>query len=201
MVYVPGSFVKKLYKKAISSLVATGTEDHFLSEGESGGHALKSLSCHMIQREPSCSTTPIRYVLRWPLTYYLAVSTCGMLSVSSTCCYPQTRSSTSPPSYLAFAIRHAIKELDTHAQVEASASVWRESRGKISPIFGNCKMHMIIYTKLRKARLFETDFSAAAVTPGRNSTRPRMPLYPEYLVSVWIGSSRCVSGHRKSWRR
>jgi len=34
MVCVPGSFVKKLHEKAINGLVATGTEDHFLSEGD-----------------------------------------------------------------------------------------------------------------------------------------------------------------------
>jgi len=52
------------------------------------------------------------------------------------------RSFTNPPPSR---IRHATKELGTCAQVEAFASLWSESWSKVPPIFGNCKMHMIIH--------------------------------------------------------
>jgi hypothetical protein len=51
-----------------------------------------------------------------------------------------------PISYIASVIRSAIQELGTRAQVEAFASMWRESSGKLPPFFGDVGMHMITFS-------------------------------------------------------
>ena len=90
-----------------------------------------------------------------------------------------------PLGHVALAIRHAIQELGTRAQVEAFAAMWRESSGKLPPFFGNHGMHMITFSDWTKAGLVGTDFSAAVVTPGRD--HKRKPGRPSYIQNNQFG--------------
>ncbi|KAF4625251.1 hypothetical protein G7Y89_g12920 [Cudoniella acicularis] len=94
-----------------------------------------------------------------------------------------------PLSHIASSIRHAIKDLGTRAQVEAFAGMWRESQGRLPPFFGDRSMHMITFSNWSKARLFETDFSAAVVTPKdrEDRERGRKPGTPSYIQNNQFG--------------
>jgi hypothetical protein len=83
---------------------------------------------------------------------------------------------------IASMIRQAIKELGTRVQVEAFTAMWRESSAKLPPFFSETDMHMITYLNWRKARPFESDFSAAVIDSGP-ANRERKPVRPSYVRS------------------
>ncbi|KAI0125636.1 hypothetical protein BJ170DRAFT_684896 [Xylariales sp. AK1849] len=100
--------------------------------------------------------------------------------------FPVSDIASKPLGHVASTIRQAIKELGTRAQVEAFAAMWRESSSKLPPFFGNSGMHMITYSNWGKARLFETDFSAAVVNTGPASGN-RKPGRPSYIQNCQFG--------------
>ncbi|KAH6658522.1 hypothetical protein BKA67DRAFT_656711 [Truncatella angustata] len=88
--------------------------------------------------------------------------------------------------HVASTIRQAIKELGTRNQVEAFTAMWRESSAKLPPFFGDSGMHMVTFSNWSKARLFETDFSAALANPGPADEK-RKPARPSYIQNCQFG--------------
>ncbi|KAK9772522.1 putative Acyltransferase [Seiridium cardinale] len=70
-----------------------------------------------------------------------------------------------PLGNLALSVRQALEQLGSRSQIDAYAALWRQSWGRLPPLFGDPGMHMITISNWAKARLFNTDFSAAIV-PG-----------------------------------
>ncbi|KAI1879838.1 hypothetical protein JX265_001459 [Neoarthrinium moseri] len=91
-----------------------------------------------------------------------------------------------PLGRVASTFRQTIKALGTRAQVEAFASMWRESSAKLPPFFGDSGMHMVTYSNWCKARLFETDFSAA-VPNWEPTEKMQKPLRPTYIQNCQFG--------------
>jgi hypothetical protein len=175
MVCVPGSFVAKLRETALKDLVNVGMENPFLSEGDVLCAWWTRLAIsHLPRNSQRLIVLNNAYSLRAPLAADLLPSgayvsnAIGFLPVL----LPAHEILSQPPSHVASAIRHAIKELGTRDQVESFAALWRSSWGKLPPFFGDSGMLMLTYSNWSKARLFETDFSAAVVTPGTGKGRP-----------------------------
>jgi hypothetical protein len=181
MVCVPGPFVTKLREEALADIEPNPKMCPFLSEGD----VLCAWWTRLAISNLSSKRTVVlnnAYSLRKPLAEDLLPSNNGPY-VSNAIGFlnvllPAHEIFDKPLSHVAFAIRHAIQELGNRAQVEAFAAMWRESSGKLPPFFGNSGMHMITFSNWSKAGLFETDFSAAAVTPGKESgEKPGRPSY------------------------
>jgi hypothetical protein len=181
MVCVPGPFVTKLREEALADIKRNPEMGTFLSEGD----VLCAWWTRLAISNLSSKRTVVlnnAYSLRKPLAEDLLPSNNGPY-VSNAIGFlnvllPAHEIFDKPLSYVASAIRHTIQELGTRAQVEAFAAMWRESSGKLPPFFGNRGMHMITFSNWSKAGLFETDFSAAAVTPGKESgEKPGRPSY------------------------
>ncbi|KUJ12620.1 uncharacterized protein LY89DRAFT_757174 [Mollisia scopiformis] len=193
MVCVPGSFMAKIRKEAMAELEMAANSDQgtFLSEGDVLCAWWTRLAISQLPRT-SKRTVVLNnaYSLRKPLSKDLLPSNggpyisnaIGFLNVL----LPVNEIFSKPLSYVALAIRNAINQLGTRAQVEAFASMWRESSStKLPPFFGNSGMHMITFSNWSKARLFETDFSAAVITPGNGSGRK--PGRPSYIQNNQFG--------------
>ncbi|TVY83701.1 Transcriptional regulator sdnM [Lachnellula suecica] len=182
MVCVPGSLVAKLRETALAELAADGIKTPFLSEGDVLCAWWTRLAIsHLPQNSQRTVVLNNAFSLRAPLSADLLPKASGGY-VSNAIGFinvllPAYQVFDKPLSHVAFAIRNAIKELGTRPQVEAFAAMWRESQGRLPPFFGDRAMHMITFSNWSKARLFETDFSAAVVTPGKNSRNPGMPSY------------------------
>ncbi|KAK9795631.1 putative Acyltransferase [Seiridium cardinale] len=87
-------------------------------------------------------------------------------------------------------IRAAIQDLGTRSQTEAFMSLWRTARGRLPPLFGDTGMYMLTFSNWNRARLFETDFSAAVVAGPDNehSTESRQSVgRPAYLQNTQSG--------------
>lgn len=181
MVCVPGPFVAKLREEALADIQSNPEMCSFLSEGD----VLCAWWTRLATPDLSSKTTVVlnnAYSLRKPLAKDLlpinngpyVSNAIGFLNVLLTAQEIFDR----PLSHVASAIRYSIEELGTREQVEAFAAMWRESSGKLPPFFGNRGMHMITFSNWSKAGLFETDFSAAVVTPGKEfGKKPGRPSY------------------------
>ena len=77
-----------------------------------------------------------------------------------------------PLGFVAWQIRQSIEEFRQRRQVEAFAALWRASRYKILPVFGNSAMYVVSCSNWTKAKLFETDFSAAVIKHGASASKP-----------------------------
>ncbi|KAL6792560.1 hypothetical protein GGI42DRAFT_334957 [Trichoderma sp. SZMC 28013] len=181
MVCVPGSFVESLRNEAIGELTANGTEDPFLSEGDVLCAWWTRLAVSHLPR--STQKTVVlnnAYSLRKSLETDLlpkgapyVSNAIGFINVLLPVQYIFEK----PLSYIAAATRNAINELGSRSQVEAFSALWRESRGKIPPFFGDGSMHMITYSNWSKAKLFKTDFSAAVIKSCNEGGKSGLPTY------------------------
>ncbi|CZR51145.1 related to LysR family regulatory protein [Phialocephala subalpina] len=181
MVCVPASFVTKLRETALKEIADDSEKPPFLSEGDilCAWWTRVAIS-HLPQDSQRTIVLNNAYSLRAPLAADLLPSSSvyvsnaiGFINVL----LPAHEVFSKPLSYVASAIRHSIKELGTRTQVEAFTAMWRESQGKLPPFFGDRGMHMITFSNWSKARLFETDFSAAVIKPGKKSRGPGVPSY------------------------
>ncbi|KAF8848132.1 hypothetical protein BDZ45DRAFT_754153 [Acephala macrosclerotiorum] len=181
VVCVPASFVTKLHETALKCVAAGNQKPLFLSEGDILCAWWTRLAIsHLPHDSQRIIVLNNAYSLRAPLAADLLPS--GSVYVSNAIGFlnvllPACEVFEKPLSYVASMIRNSIKELGTRDQVEAFAAMWRESQGKLPPFFGDRGMHMITFSNWSKARLFETDFSAAVIKPGKESRKPGTPSY------------------------
>ncbi|KAM0444459.1 hypothetical protein ACHAO4_010154 [Trichoderma viride] len=181
MVCIPGSFIASLRAKAMEELASAGVDQPFLTEGD----VLCALWTRVaISHLPNNSQKLVvlnnAYSLRTALEADLlpkgapyASNAIGFIHVFSNA----QEIFKKPLCYAAFPIRSGIQQLGTRAQVEAFASLWRESSVKLPPLFGSSRIHMITYSNWSKARLYELNFSAATVKPGEGNKKPGFPTY------------------------
>lgn len=188
MVCVPGPFVAKPREEALADIASKPEMCPFLSEGD----VLCAWWTRLAISNLSSKRTVVlnnAYSLRKPLAKDLLPSNTGPY-VSNAIGFlnvllPGHEIFDKPLSHVAYAIRHAFQELGTRAQVEAFAAMWRESSGKLPPVFGDRGMHMITFSNWSKAGLFQTDSSAAVMTPGKASGRK--PGRPSYIQNNQFG--------------
>lgn len=195
VVCVPASFLAKLRKTTQADLDASDAADKptFLSDGDVLCAWWARLAVSHLPRDSSRTVVLNNaYSLRAPLADDLLPTAAGPY-VSNAIGFipvllPARDVLASPLGDTAAAIRRAVAALGTRAQVEAFAAEWRVSRGRLPPFFGDSGMHMVTYSNWAKARLFETDFSAAIVAPGGGvggSTTPRGR--PSYIQNNQFG--------------
>lgn len=181
MVCIPGSFIATLRRKAIRELATAGVEQPFLTEGDVLCALWTRVAIsHLPQDSQRLVVLNNAYSLRAPLETDLLSKGVPYLSNAIGFIHVLLQSQvifTKPLSYVAYAIRNAIRQLGTRAQVEAFASMWRESIAKLPPFFGSSGMHMVTYSNWTKAKLYELDFSAAIVKPGERNKKPGFPTY------------------------
>jgi len=182
VVSVPDSFVAKLREIAERDLASVSEKPPFLSEGDILCAWWTRLAVSHLPRD-SKRTVVLNnaYSLRAPLAGDLLPASAGPY-VSNAIGFvpvlmPVSEITGGTLGNVAAAIRRAIGELGTRAQVEAFAAAWRGSSGKLPAFFGDPGMHMLTYSNWCKAKLFETDFSAAVVTPGEGSGKSGRPSY------------------------
>lgn len=181
MVCIPGSFIASLRAKAIEELTSAGIDQPFLTEGDVLCALWTRVAIsHLPHEAQRLVVLNNAYSLRTALEVDLLPK--GTPYVSNAIGFIHVLLNTQeifkkPLSYVAFAIRSAIRQLGTRAQVEAFASLWRESSAKLPPLFGSSRMHMITYSNWSKARLYELDFSTATVKPGGGNKKPGFPTY------------------------
>ncbi len=182
MVCVPASFVGQLHRDAMADLTPDGPDDvPFLSEGDVLCAWWTRLAVSHLPRTPDRTVVLNNaYSLRAPLSTDLLLP--GSCYVSNAIAFINVLLPTSdvfdlPLGQVAARIRRAIAELGTRGQVEAFTAMWRGAPGKLPPFFGDRGMHMITFSNWTKARLFDTDFSAAVVRSGSVSSRPGRPTY------------------------
>lgn len=92
----------------------------------------------------------------------------------------------------ALAFRTAVAALGTRAQTEGFAAAWRSNTGRMPPLFGDARMHLVTFSNWTKANLYETDFSAAVVdAAGRRGHRGARgaagPGRPVYIQNSQLG--------------
>ncbi|KAK1243083.1 hypothetical protein MKX07_003711 [Trichoderma sp. CBMAI-0711] len=181
MLCVPGFFIENLRKEAISELKSEGAETPFLTEGDVlCAWWIKVATSHLPSNSQRTVVINNAYSLRKCLETDLLPK--GVPYVSNGTGFinvllPVHHIFEKPLSYIAAATRSAIQELGTRSQVEAFFAMWRGSRGRIPPFFGNGSMHMITLSNWGKAKLFDLDFSAAVLRPGREGGKLGSPTY------------------------
>ncbi|KAI8282298.1 hypothetical protein K4K60_003625 [Colletotrichum sp. SAR11_57] len=76
-------------------------------------------------------------------------------------------------------IRRTLIEQGSREQIEAYTSLIRQDPiNKAPPLFGDTSMKLLMFTNWQRARLYETDFSAASVN------KLDGPLFPSYIQAV-----------------
>lgn len=73
-------------------------------------------------------------------------------------------------------VRTALNTQRTRPQAEAFLYMWRNSWGKVPPMFGSWDMDLITFSNWTQADLFNFDFSAAVVE-ARARGQPVKPVY------------------------
>ncbi|KAK1573001.1 uncharacterized protein LY79DRAFT_677214 [Colletotrichum navitas] len=97
---------------------------------------------------------------------------------------------TKPIWDIASALRQSLVEQTTREQIKGQAKIIRETyaRTGYEPLFGDGGMHFVRYTNWTKAKLFDTDFSAAIVRQGvhdaQRCTKSGRPSYIQYDVRM-----------------
>ncbi|KAF4462971.1 hypothetical protein FALBO_10206 [Fusarium albosuccineum] len=187
VVCIPAAFIDKLREEALQEVAAgNADQDVFLSEGDvlCGWWARMAIShlpedserkvvlynAHSLREVLSVDLLP-------PDTSYLS-NAIGFVHVTLTVKEIIEKS----VGYIASRIRQAICESRTREQVEAFMAMVRQSQARAPPFFGDPSMHMITYSNWGKAKLFEVDFSAAALNGNAKS-----PLNPSYIHNCQYG--------------
>ncbi|KAI0023875.1 hypothetical protein F4780DRAFT_27217 [Xylariomycetidae sp. FL0641] len=181
MVCVPASFVAGLREKALAELAANGVENPFLTEGDVlCAWWTKVATSHLPRNSSRTVVLNNAYSLRKSLAGDLLPEDGTYLSNAIGFIYvllPLKDVFEKPVSWIASEIRRGIQDLGTRAQVEAFASMWRESSGKLPPFFGERSMHMVTFSNWTKARLYDLDLSPAIITPRTGAGKPGTPSY------------------------
>ncbi|KAJ5171036.1 uncharacterized protein N7500_003819 [Penicillium coprophilum] len=87
--------------------------------------------------------------------------------------------------YVAFTNRKALMEHRTKEQVEAMTAIQRGNFMRAAPVVGDSKLLFMAATNHHKARYFETDWSAAVISPGVPlSGRPHALGRPSYINDI-----------------
>ena len=187
MVCIPASFMKKLREETLQDLAAQSEngEGLFLTDGDIiCAWWLRLATAHLPRSSDRTLVVNNAYQLRNVLEKDLlppgnahVFNATGFINVVMTTKDVFEK----PTSYIALQFRRAIEELGTREQVESFAAMIRASRYKLPPFFGDRTMHMVTFSNWGKAKLFETDFSAALRDPGlspqNSSHRPGKPRY------------------------
>ncbi|KPM45555.1 hypothetical protein AK830_g944 [Neonectria ditissima] len=194
VVCVPATFISKLREEALQELSddSTDGDEPFLSEGDVLCAWWTRIAIAHLPPESETNVVLFNaYSLRSTLskdllpagTSYVSNAT-GFIHVPLTVKEILAK----PVSHIASRIRQSISERGTREQVEAFMAMVRESQLRTPPFFGDPSMHMVTYSNWTKARLFETDFSAAVI--GKNdSSAPRnhLPGRPTYIQNCQYG--------------
>lgn len=184
MVCIPKAFIEDLRGSAVAALAAeTGEAEPYLSHGDVlCAWWTRLVLTHLSSASHRTVVLNNAYSLRETLADDLlpAGSRSGYVSNATFFIHvllPLDEVLGAPLHRVALAIRQAILGIGTRAQVEAFAALWRQSLGKLPPFFGDSGMHMITYSNWDKARLFETNFSAAVVQSAASSQTSGKPVY------------------------
>ncbi|KAK9424285.1 putative Acyltransferase [Seiridium unicorne] len=194
VVCIPASFVAKLYRTALADMAGSVKSEPFLSEGDVITAWWTRIVTSQLDRK-SHRTIAINnaYSLRKVLAADLLPS--GTTYSSNAIGFivallPIHDVLDRPLGHVALDIRAAIQDLGTRSQTEAFMSLWRTARGRLPPLFGDTGIYMLTFSNWNRARLFETDFSAAVVAGPDNehSTESRHTVgRPAYLQNTQSG--------------
>lgn len=208
MIYVPAPMIGRLHEKALDEL-ANGCQrcsNCFLSEGDvlSAWWAKINLAHYSTRRNKIVN---LANALGWRQSLASDLLPSGRPYLSNavgiaSALIPIKDILNKPLSHLARQIRQCITESRQRDQVEAYAALWRQSPGRIPPLFGHSTMHMVACSNWSKADLLHLDFSAALVDRGGmvSSAMLGKPLYVQscfhgvYLSNVMFILGRDMHG-------
>lgn len=182
MVSVPASFVDKLRETAELDVSTASEKPPFLSDSDIlCAWWTKLAISHFPPNSKRTVVLNNAFSLRTPLAGDLLPADAGPYVSNAVSFLPVVLTAdeirNNSLGYVAAAIRRAIVDLGTREQVEAFAAQWRASGSKLPPFFGDRNMHMLTYSNWCKAKLYDTDFSAAVVTPGGGPVKTGRPSY------------------------
>ncbi|KAK6063699.1 lysR family regulatory protein [Seiridium cupressi] len=170
IVCVPAAFLARLHETTLVELAASNNGiKPFLTEGDVLAAWWTRMATSHLKTGPQRSVLISNvYSLRKQLAVDLLPQ--GRPYVSNAVSFINVHSSLhevseQPLGHLALSIRQAIEQLGSRSQIEAYAALWRQSWGRMPPLFGDAGMHMITISNWAQARLFDTNFSASIV-PG-----------------------------------
>jgi hypothetical protein len=194
MVCVPRPFLEKLRQDAIAELASVSGDasvESFLTENDVlCAWWTKFAIAHLPQKSTQTVNVNIAFDMRKRLTPDVIPENTTYLSngVSFVNVLLTVEDITERPvSYTASAIRKAINELGTRAQVEAFQGLIRQGSGKLPPFFGDMNMHLLTYSNWTKANLFDLDFSAARFST--SSATDKRPCNPRYIQNNHLGQT------------
>lgn len=192
VIYVPAPFLASLRENALQDLASRDEQTLFLSEGDILCAWWARLSTAHLSRDSTRLVTLISAfslrpalsgdLLRFSSTYIS--NAVGMIPVLLNAADILNK----PLSFVALQIRHSITELGQRGQVEAFASLWRAARYRIPPLFGSSTMYTVAFSNWTKAKLFETNFSAAVIKRKTSDPKPLSKVgKPSYIHHCRFG--------------
>lgn len=178
MIYVPSSFVQRLHRRATSEMTDKnqGGTDQFLSDGDIlFAWWVKLGALHL---SGSGKLVHLTGALGWRPTLQGDLLPVGRPYISNAFGFfgvlvPARDLCAKSIGWLALQIRQSITESRSRDQIESYATLWRQSKNMSIPLFGHPAMHMMVYSNWSNAKLFELDFSAAALPPGNTLSSAR----------------------------
>ncbi|KAK8087331.1 hypothetical protein PG994_002305 [Apiospora phragmitis] len=204
VVCVPKAFLDKLRAQAMDDLAAAGYENPFVSEGDVLVAWFSRIAAQNIPKDSDRTETlfdagqlPQKVAIQnaygqrptlekdhllLPGRPYL--SNCVGFVIAL---LPARELHAKPLGHTALALRRALETQGRRAQLEAYAAVVRDDpKNKIIPLFGNAGMQLLMFSNWQKARLFETNFSSAAVRPRdeEEEEAKKKPLRPSYVQAM-----------------
>ncbi|RYP60097.1 hypothetical protein DL769_008281 [Monosporascus sp. CRB-8-3] len=191
MICVPAAYVENLRARAVSDLVVArgdAAEKPFVSEGDVlSAWAVRALTRAVL---PPTSNKTIMILnafgLRWALADDRLPRDKAYVSNAVAAVYTYLSAKdllTKPLGYVAGAVRQAIVEQGTPAQLETRRFLDREAIEKSGwpALYGDGWINMLIVSNWSKGRFFETDFSAAVVREGGSAARTSKVGRPSYI--------------------
>ncbi|KAF4820223.1 Acetyltransferase BOT5 [Colletotrichum siamense] len=187
VVCIPAEYLRGLKEKAMAELEAQPSIDgkekpKFVSEGDVILAWVARLSFSSLSESSEC-TMALQQVYEWRRALKDLIphdrpilSNCVGFVVTL---IPAKDLLQKPLSYVASQIRRTLIEQGSREQIEAYTSLIRQDPiNKAPPLFGDTSMKLLMFTNWQRARLYETDFSAASVNKLDD------PLFPSYIQAV-----------------
>ncbi|KAK2774733.1 lysR family regulatory protein [Colletotrichum kahawae] len=187
VVCIPAEYLKRLKEKAMTELEAETSIDgkeqpKFVSEGDVILAWVARLSFSSLPGNSEC-TMALQQVYEWRRALKDLIpndrpilSNCVGFVVTL---IPAKDLLLKPLSYVASQVRRTLIEQGSREQIEAYTALIRQDPiNKAPPMFGDTSMRLLMFTNWQRARLYETDFSAASVT------KLDGPLFPSYIQAV-----------------